>query len=72
MFISAIPAVVISLAALTIIFSVPDLSASFAYVTPATFALVTVGMIIIVARVTVRHVRRLFGESVKKAIRSGR
>ena len=72
MFISAVPAIVISAVTVAVIFGVPELSASLTYVSPATFLLVVAGMLIIVTRVTVKHVRRLFGESVKKAIRSGR
>ncbi len=72
MLISAVPAIIITLFAAFVIYDVPKLSAAFDFVPPAVFALVIAGVLIIVIRVTAKQVKKLFGESVKKAIRGGK
>ena len=69
MLISAVPAVLLTTAAGIVIFSVPKLSAMFTYISPWLYAVIYLGIFIIVFRVTRKQVKKLFGSSVRQAMR---
>ena len=69
MLISAVPAALLTTAAGIVIFSVPRLSAMFTYISPWLYAVIYLGIFIIVFRVTRKQVKKLFGSSVRQAMR---
>ena len=71
MMISLIPAFITVVISAVLIFTSPAINESFVYLYPWQYALIFLGMIILVVRTTRKQVRRLFGESVKKALKGG-
>ena len=71
MFISLIPAFVLTAAAAIIIFTVPTLNPHFTYLYAWQYVAIAIGMVILTLRVTRKQIRKLFNESVKTALRGG-
>ncbi len=71
MFISLIPAYIITLILAAVIFTTPSLNGHFMYLYAWQYALIFVSMLILTARTTQKQVKKLFGESVKKSLKRG-
>lgn len=71
MLFSLIPVYLTVICAAAVIFLVPATNAIFNYLYLWQYALIFFGMLIIIYRVTRRHIRRLFGESVKRSLKGG-
>lgn len=71
MFISLIPAFVLTAAAAVTVFTVPTLNSHFTYMYAWQYVAIAAGMIILTVRVTRKQIRKLFSESVKTALRGG-
>lgn len=71
MLIALIPACVVLLAVSALIYTTPTFNAFFTYLYAWQYALIIVGMLLLVIRVTHKQIRKLFGESVKKSLRGG-
>ena len=71
MFISLIPAFIAMTAAALAIFLSPRLNPYFTFLYAWQYAAIVLGMILLTLRITHKQIRRLFGESVKKALRGG-
>ena len=71
MLLSIIPAYVFVAAAAVTVFTVPKLNGLFVFLYPWQYLLIGIGILLLTVRITHRQIRRLFGESVKKALRGG-
>lgn len=71
MLISLIPACVLMVIIGVLIYTTPQFNQYFMYLYGWQYALILLGMVILAARVTHKQIRKLFGESVKKALRGG-
>jgi hypothetical protein len=71
MLICLIPAFVLVAGTAVLIFTSPRFNAFFTYLYFWQYALMFVGMIFMTVRVTRKQIMRLFGESVKKALKGG-
>lgn len=71
MLISLIPACVLMVILGVLIYTTPQFNQYFMYLYGWQYALILLGMVILAARVTHKQIRKLFGESVKKALRGG-
>lgn len=71
MFLTLIPSLVILAGGATAIYLIPKTNKIFAFLHWWQYAIICLGMAIIVHRVTGKQIKRLFGESVKKSLRGG-
>ena len=71
MLISLVPAFILVVLTAILIFTSPSLNAYFSYLYAWQYALIFGGMIVLTVRATHGQIRRLFGESVKKALKGG-
>ena len=71
MMISLIPAFLLLVAVAILIFTTPKFNAIFTYLYWGQYAMIVVGMIALTLRTTHQQIRKLFGESVKKALKGG-
>lgn len=71
MLLSLIPSFILMVIAATYIFTSPKLNPMFSYLYAWQYACIVIGMIILVFRTTKKQIRKLFGESVKKALKGG-
>jgi hypothetical protein len=71
MMLALIPAFIMVVAIALLIFTTPKFNEYFTYLYAWQYALIFLGMIFITVRVTHKQIRRLFGESVKKALKGG-
>jgi ABC-type polysaccharide/polyol phosphate export permease len=71
MLLSLIPAFIMVAAMAVLIFTTPKFNEYFTYLYAWQYALIFIGMILITVRVTHKQIRKLFGESVKKALKGG-
>ena len=66
-----IPALVLMALSAILIFTSPTWNAIFTYLYGWQYALIVLGMLLITLRTTHKQIGKLFGESVKKALRGG-
>ncbi len=71
MLISLIPAFVVMVATAVLIFTTPAFNKYFVYLYGWQYALIFFGMLLLTVRTTHKQIRRLFRESVKKALKGG-
>ena len=71
MLISLIPAYILVIATAVLIFTTPQFNEFFVYLYPWQYGVIFIGMLILTLRVTRNHIRKLFGESVKKSLKGG-
>lgn len=71
MLMALIPAFVLAVVTAVLIYTVPQFNSIFAFLYPWQYVLIFFGMIAMTLRITHKQIRRLFGESVKKALRGG-
>ncbi len=71
MFIALIPAYITVAAVAILVFTVPSFNSFFTYLYAWQYVMIAVGMLILTARVTQKQIKKLFGQSVKKALRGG-
>ncbi len=71
MLISLIPAFILMAVSAFLIFTTPKLNGYFNFLYAWHYAAIVAGMLILVVRITHSQIRKLFGESVKKALRGG-
>ncbi len=71
MLITLIPAFIVTVFVAVGIYTSPVLNALFIYLYAWQYALIFIGMLILVYRVTRRQIAKLFSQSVKKALRGG-
>ena len=71
MLLSLIPAFIMLCLMAILIFASPAFNSYFVYLCGWQYALIVLGMLILTVRVTHKQIRRLFGESVKKALKGG-
>lgn len=71
MLIALIPAYVLVAVVSVLIYTTPAFNAFFTYLYPWQYALIFVGMLLLVIRITHKQIRKLFGESVKKSLKGG-
>lgn len=71
MLLSLIPAFIMLCLMAILIFASPAFNSYFVYLYGWQYALIVLGMLILTVRVTHKQIRRLFGESVKKALKGG-
>jgi hypothetical protein len=71
MLISLIPAFIVTVAVAILLYTNPHVNALFTYLYAWQYALIFVGMLILVHRVTKKQIAKLFKESVKKALKGG-
>ncbi len=71
MLISLIPAFICVIAVAVGIFTSPKLNAMFSYMYLWQYAVIFIGMILLVSVITHKQIHRLFGESVKKSLKGG-
>ncbi len=71
MLISLIPAYIMLAAVSVLVFTSPHVNGMFTYLHLWQYVLIIVGMLILTARVTKKQIKKLFGESVKKALKGG-
>ena len=71
MLLSLIPAVVCLAACAVLIYTVPQANALFPYLHAWQYGILLAGMLLLTVRVTHKQIRRLFGQSVKKALKGG-
>ena len=71
MLLSLIPAFISLAVAATLIYLSPTANAYFMFLHPWQYALIILGMLILTFRITVKQVKKLFGESVKKSLKRG-
>ncbi|MBE6633090.1 MAG: ATP-binding cassette domain-containing protein [Ruminococcaceae bacterium] len=71
MLLSLIPAYLLVTALSVYIFHTPHLNAQFSYLYPWQHALIFLGMLLLTARVTHKQIKKLFHQSVKKALKGG-
>ncbi len=71
MLIALIPAYIIVIAAAVLIYTTPAFNSFFSYLYPWQYALIFVGMLLLTVRITQKQIKKLFGQSVKKALKGG-
>ncbi len=71
MLFSLIPAFIMLILTAILIFTTPQFNSYFVYLYPWQYAVIVLGMLILTVRITHKQIRRLFGESVKKALKGG-
>lgn len=71
MLLSLIPACVLLAVCSVLIYTIPQANAIFPYLHLWQYLILAVGMLLITLRVTHKQIRRLFGQSVKKALKGG-
>lgn len=71
MLVSLIPAYLIVIAVSVLIYTTPSFNSFFTYLYAWQYALIFVGMLLLVIRITYKQIKRLFGESVKKSLKGG-
>ena len=71
MLLSLIPACVLLAACSVLVYTIPQANAVFPYLHLWQYLILAVGMLLITLRVTHKQIRRLFGQSVKKALKGG-
>ncbi len=71
MIIALIPAYIAVVAAGVLISTVPIVNSFFSYLYLWQYALIFIGMLLLSIRVTQKQIKKLFGQSVKKALRGG-
>ena len=71
MLISLLPALLLTGAFAAAVFLHPQTNAIFVFLYPQHYAAITLGMLLLTLLVTRRQIRRLFGKSVKRALRGG-
>ena len=71
MLLSLIPALVCLALCAALIYTVPQANALFPYLHAWQYAILCVGMLLVTVRVTHKQIRRLFRQSVKKALKGG-
>jgi ABC-type lipoprotein release transport system permease subunit len=71
MFLSLVPAFISLAVAATLIYTSPAANQYFMFLHPWQYALIILGMLILTCRITVKQVKKLFGESVKKSLKRG-
>ncbi len=72
MLLALLPALIAVGVAAAVIFTSPKLNPMFTYLYAWQYALILLGMLILTLRITHKQIKRLFGESVKKALKGGR
>ena len=71
MLLSLIPACVLIAVCSVLVYTIPQANAIFPYLHLWQYLILAVGMLLITLRVTHKQIRRLFGQSVKKALKGG-
>ena len=71
MLLSLVPSVVIVIVGAFTLYRIPQVNSFINYLYPWQYALIFLGMIILTAKITGGHIKRLFGESVKKSLKGG-
>ncbi len=71
MLISLIPAYIAVIITAILIFTIPSVNSFFTYLYAWQYVAIFAGMLILTVRVTKKQIKRLFGQSVKKALRGG-
>ncbi len=71
MLLALIPALLAVVAVAVLIFTIPSVNAFFSYLYAWQYLLIFLGMLLLTLRVTQKQVKRLFSESVKKALKGG-
>ena len=71
MLLSLIPACVLLAVCSVLVYTIPQANAVFPYLHLWQYLILAVGMLLITLRVTHKQIRRLFGQSVKKALKGG-
>ena len=71
MLISLIPAFAMVVATAIFIYTSPKLNEYFIYLYAWQYVTIFIGMLLLTARITYKQIRRLFGQSVKKALKGG-
>lgn len=71
MLIALIPAYVLVVAAAVLVYTTPAFNAFFTYLYVWQYVLIFVGMLLLTVRITQKQIKKLFGQSVKKALRGG-
>ena len=71
MLLSLIPACVLLAVCSVLVYTIPQANAIFPYLHLWQYLFLAVGMLLITLRVTHKQIRRLFGQSVKKALKGG-
>ncbi len=71
MLIALIPAYITVIAAALVIFLTPRFNEFFVFLYPWQYAMIFVGMLILTARITYKQIRKLFRQSVKRALKGG-
>lgn len=71
MLMALVPAFVLAVVTAVLIYTVPQFNSIFTFLYPWQYVLIFFGMIAMTLRITHKQIRRLFGESVKKALRGG-
>ncbi len=71
MFISLIPAYIVTIISAVLIFTSPKYNEYFSYLYAWQYALIFAGMLILTALVTRKQIKNMFGESVKKSLKGG-
>ena len=71
MFIALIPAFAVVVAGAIFIFTSPTLNEYFIYLYADQYFIMFVGMVILTYRITKKQIKKLFSQSVKKALKGG-
>lgn len=71
MLLSLIPAVICLAVCAVLIYTVPQANAMFPYLHAWQYIILLIGMLLLTVRVTHKQIRRLFNQSVKKALKGG-
>ncbi len=71
MLLSLLPALLLMCLCAVVVFATPQLNGKFTYLYFWQYCAIFVGMLIITVRITRKQIKRLFGESVKTALRGG-
>ena len=71
MLLSLIPACVLLAVCSVLVYTIPQANAIFPYLHLWQYLILAIGMLLITLRVTHKQIRRLFGQSVKKALKGG-
>ena len=71
MLLSLIPSVAIVISAALVLYRIPQINGFLGYLYPWQYALIFAGMLILTYKITKGHIKRLFGESVKKSLKGG-
>ena len=69
MLISLLPAFVVVAVSAALIYTSPKTNEYFVYLYAWQYVMIFIGMILLTVRVTYRQIRKLFGQSVKKALK---